>query len=150
MSLNIFLLLTCKVCQSLNGALINGVIMDLYRILIADLISAGRMFNVTTVSYYSYNQAWITTSSTDHMVVRIKACRDPHILLSETVGMGNNSYEVAFGIIDNTRSVIREGPYGANIVNVETPGIMSCYEFRLTGCNSYLNNNLFFILFVYY
>ena len=72
------------------------------------------------------------------MVVRIKACRDPHILLSEIVGMGENSYEVAFGILDNTRSVIREGALGPNIVSVETPGIMSCDEFRLIGSNIWL------------
>jgi Farnesoic acid 0-methyl transferase len=62
--------------------------------------------------------------------MRIKACRDPHILLSETIGVGDNTYEAAFGIIGNTKSVLREGPYGGNVVSADTPGIMDCDELR--------------------
>jgi Farnesoic acid 0-methyl transferase len=90
----------------------------------------GRVFNVSTISDYSYNQAWLTTTTVDHVVLQIKACRDPHILLSESIGLGPNSYEAAFGIIGNTKSVLREGPSGYNIVSVDTPGIMACDEFR--------------------
>ena len=44
--------------------------------------------------------------------------------------MGTNVYEVALGIIGNTKSVIREGPYGENVVWAETVGIMSCNQSR--------------------
>ena len=66
----------------------------------------------------------------DHVVLRIKACRDAHILLSEDIGATNNTYEAALGIIGNTKSVLRESVYGANVVVVDTPGIMHCDEFR--------------------
>ncbi len=66
----------------------------------------------------------------DSAVVNIRACHDAHILLSEANGMSPNTYEVAFGINGNTQSVMREGPYGANIVWVDTPGILSCDELR--------------------
>lgn len=91
---------------------------------------AGRIFNVSTALDYSYGQAWLSTYYVDHVILSIMGCRDAHILLSESSGMGNNSYEAALGILDNTRSVIREGPYGANVVSVDTPGIMVCNEFK--------------------
>lgn len=50
--------------------------------------------------------------------------------MSETLGIGSNTYEAAFGIIGNTKSVLRDGPYGNNVVMVDTPGIMKCDEFR--------------------
>jgi hypothetical protein len=94
------------------------------------LFLAGRVFNVSTIFDYSYKQAWLTTTTVDHVVLQIKACRDPHILMSETLGIGSNTYEAAFGIIGNTKSVLRDGPYGNNVVMVDTPGIMKCDEFR--------------------
>lgn len=90
----------------------------------------GRIFNVSTIKDYSYDQVWLSTYYVEHVILSIMACRDAHILLSELDGMGNNTYEVAFGILDNTKSVIREGPYGANIVSADTPGIMNCTEYR--------------------
>ena len=88
------------------------------------------MFSVATSTDYSYQQTWLTTASTDHVILGIKSCHDPHILLSEHLGFVNNSYEVAFGINRNTESVMREGPYGANVVWIDTPDIMSCTDFR--------------------
>lgn len=90
----------------------------------------GRVFNVSTLSQYSYSQAWLTTLAVDHVILRIKACRDAHILLSEQIGLSNNTYEAALGIIGNTKSVLRDSPYGNNMIMVDTPGIMSCDEFR--------------------
>jgi len=58
------------------------------------------------------------------------ACRDVHIVLSETIGVGDNIYEIGLGIIGNAFSVIREELQGVNIERVETPGIMNCNEFR--------------------
>jgi len=94
------------------------------------LFFAGRIFNVSTSLEYSYEQAWMTTYFVDHIILSIMGCRDAHILLSENSGSGNNSYEAALGILENTKSVIREGPYGDNIVSVETPGIMACNEYK--------------------
>lgn len=96
----------------------------------SDVTFPGRIFNVTTIKDYSYDQVWLSTYYVDHVILSIMACRDPHILLSELDGMGNNTYEVAFGILDNTKSVIREGPYGENVVSADTPGIMNCTEYR--------------------
>lgn len=94
------------------------------------MIVSGRIFDVSTIKEYSYYQVWATTYYVDHIVLHIKGCRDAHILLSETYHMGDNAYEVALGILNNTASVIREGPYGPNVVSVDTPGIMSCAEFK--------------------
>lgn len=91
---------------------------------------AGRLLNVKTVATYSYNQAWFTTLYVDHVVLRIKACRDAHILLSDKIGLGDNMYEAALGIGGNTKSVMREGPYYENVVWADTPGIMDCNNFR--------------------
>jgi len=66
----------------------------------------------------------------DHIILRIKACRDAHILLSESLEMGANTYEVALGILSNTMTVIREGPYGANVATADTPGILDCNQFK--------------------
>jgi Farnesoic acid 0-methyl transferase len=51
-------------------------------------------------------------------------------MFSDAVGVGGNTYEAALGIIDNTKSVLREGPQGVNVVIEDTPGIMSCDEYR--------------------
>ena len=84
----------------------------------------------TSPNSYSYKQAWFTTATTDHVVLNIQSCHDPHILLSEHLEHVNNSYEVALGINQNTQSVVREDIYGPNVVWIDTPDIMSCNEFR--------------------
>jgi len=90
----------------------------------------GRLLNVTTIENYSYNQTWFSVLYVDHVVLKIKACRDAHILLSDAIGKGNNMYEAALGIIGNTKSVMRNGPYFENEVWADTPGIMDCNEYR--------------------
>jgi hypothetical protein len=94
------------------------------------LVVVGRLLNVTTVKDYSYDQTWLSTAFSDHIVLKIKACRDAHILLSDTLGMGSNMYEAALGIGGNTKSVMREGPYYENVVWADTPGIMDCNGFK--------------------
>jgi Farnesoic acid 0-methyl transferase len=89
-------------------------------------LCAGRVLDVTTGDSYSYNQMWFTTLYTDHVILKIQACQDAHILFSDSIGMGSNMYEAALGIIGNTRSVMREGPYDENVVWADTPGIMDC------------------------
>lgn len=90
----------------------------------------GRVLNVSTILDYSYSQTWFTTFYTDSVVLRIKACKDAHILFSDAIGMGSNMYEVALGINGNTESVIREGPYHANVVWIRTPDILDCDRYR--------------------
>ena len=102
---------------------------------------AGRVLNMTTLSDYSYQQLWFTTMSTESAVLRIMACRDAHIVLSETIGMGNNLYEIGLGIIGNTVSVIREGLQGVNIERVETPNILNCNELRFVLLRSTTSGN---------
>lgn len=97
------------------------------------------MLDASTIADYSYRQAWFTTLVVDHVILRIKTCRDAHILLSESIGISNNTYEAALGILGNTQSVMREGPYGENVVWADTPGIMSCDESRLCFNNSFTN-----------
>jgi len=86
------------------------------------------VLNVTTVDFYSYTQTWISTEYRDHIVLMMKGCKDAHILLSDAVGLGTNMYEVALGINGNTQSVMREGPYGPNVVWIETPSILHCQD----------------------
>ena len=81
---------------------------------------------MTTIKDYSYSQTWFSTLNVDHVVLKIMACRDAHILFSDEFGMGSNMYEAALGIGGNTKSVMREGPYFPNEVWADTPGIMDC------------------------
>ena len=90
----------------------------------------GRVFNVSTIKDYSYRQTWFSTYYVDHVILKIKACRDVHVLFSDALGLGSNMYEAALGIGGNTKSVMREGPYYENVVWADTPGIMDCDKFK--------------------
>ena len=94
---------------------------------------AVRSLNVSTLDVYSYTQAWYTVLDESQTVVEVQGCKDAHILLSTGVNVWQDGYEVALGIKSNTESVIRENVYGANVVTRETPGIMSCDEYRLVS-----------------
>lgn len=89
-----------------------------------------RSVNVTTTDQYSYKQFWYTVTDEEYSVVEVKGCKDIHILLSTGMDMFVDGYEVGLGTHNNTWSVVRESPYGLNNVTVETPGIVSCHEYR--------------------
>ena len=58
----------------------------------------GRLLRLGTETGYSYDQYWIGVQSQDHVILRIKACKDAHILLSETFEDTGSVYEVALGM----------------------------------------------------
>ena len=90
-----------------------------------------RKLQVQTTKDYSYSQNWYSVRDEDHTIIRVMACADAHILLSNEQGTpGSNTYEVALGIGGNTDSVIRESPYGPNVVWINTLGILSCDTYR--------------------
>ena len=52
----------------------------------------------TSATDYNYNQAWLSVYNTDHFIFYVKACADPHIVLSDRMDSTENVYEVALGI----------------------------------------------------
>jgi hypothetical protein len=42
----------------------------------------------------------------------------------------NEAYEVVFGCYGNTKTELRQGAHGEILSTVETPGVVSCDEFR--------------------
>ena len=49
----------------------------------------------------------MTTFAQNHIVLKVKGCKDAHILLMEANVTWGNVYEIALGIKSNTESVIR-------------------------------------------
>jgi len=65
------------------------------------------------------------------MVVRVIACRDAHIALSETFNnVQTRTYEIIIGGNGNQNSFIRDYSTGGEKQRVETPDIMDCNNFR--------------------
>lgn len=63
--------------------------------------------------------------------MKVLACSNAFIVLSEEdAEVSENIYEVAIGIDDNKQSVIRESLNGGSNVSVDTPEVLSCYEYR--------------------
>lgn len=80
---------------------------------------------------WNYNQAWLSTYDMDHVIVRVKADHDAHLVFSDTMGDENtNVYEVVLGSHTNTNSLMRRCVYCNNDVWVETPDILKPDEFR--------------------
>ncbi len=59
-----------------------------------------------TDKQYEFNQIWFTTYHADHFIFYVKACHDPHILLSDNGSLDPMEYvyEVALGISGNLYS----------------------------------------------
>lgn len=75
-------------------------------------------------------QSWYTVIDEESTIVEVEACKDAHFLLSTGLSSWDKGYEVALGTHMNNYSVIREDIYGTNKVTAETPGILSCDEYR--------------------
>lgn len=80
---------------------------------------------------WNYRQAWLSTYGMDHLVVRVKAAHDAHLVFSDTMGDENaNVYEVVLGSHDNTNSLMRRCVYCENEVWENTPDVVNSEEFR--------------------
>ena len=74
----------------------------------------------------------MTVERQDFVVFRVKSCADAFIRLSDTQN-GKDVYEIAIGEDPQDgpiRSVIRNGKNGTEEAWKDTPGILSCAEFR--------------------
>ncbi|ELT98457.1 hypothetical protein CAPTEDRAFT_225278 [Capitella teleta] len=94
-----------------------------------DTQSIGTL-RVDTGEDYSYEQSWVSAIGRSAIVLQVKACRDVHVLLSDKEGVPGNGYEVAIGMSDNMKTAIREVKFGPNMINVDTPDILSCKDTR--------------------
>ena len=53
--------------------------------------------DLKTTADYSYTQYWAGVYGQDHVIMRIQACSDAHILLSYAAEDMSNVYEIALG-----------------------------------------------------
>ncbi|ELU10678.1 hypothetical protein CAPTEDRAFT_63764, partial [Capitella teleta] len=85
-----------------------------------------------TVDSYTYTQNWVSVVDQDHIVMKVQACADAHIIFSETEDeISDNVYEVIIGGWDNTKSAIRDSADSADIATEAfTPNITDCQEKR--------------------
>ena len=65
------------------------------------------------------------------MVLRIQACHDAHIALMERPGNDTlDTYEIVIGGWENTKSAIRDQKMGPLKIQVDSPKVLDCDEFR--------------------
>ena len=82
-----------------------------------------------------YSQFWMTVAQTDHIVVKIKACSDAHILLTSlmhgVLSPAMGSYEIVIGQRNNVtllRTKLLDP--STNKVEVATEYILDCEDSR--------------------
>ena len=79
-------------------------------------------------------RTWMTVSEDDrnHIIFRIKAASDAHILLTDEVNDYTKGYELIIGGWDNSQSAIKIPPHsgGTIVIEVPTPDILSANEWR--------------------
>lgn len=97
---------------------------------------------ISTLPTHNYNQLSKTIIEQSSLVVRVQACRDAHVTLSE---MFNNvqtrTYEVIIGGYGNENSFIRDYDTSVEVQKVATPGIMDCNNY-LAFWVSWANNRI--------
>lgn len=78
-----------------------------------------------------YGDLIYTLTDKSHIIISVSACRDASIALSEVPGIfSHNTYEIVIGGNTNTVTVLRSSVRGANVIEVQTPGILDCWNSR--------------------
>ena len=80
-----------------------------------------------TEQIFNLQRVWVATLGEQHILFKLKACADAHVVLSKNVGLTSiDSYEIHIGAQNNTMSYIRQGVNGGVMDEDSTRGILSC------------------------
>jgi hypothetical protein len=86
---------------------------------------------VTTLPTHTYNQLSKSIMGQTSIMLRVQACRDAHIALSELFNnVLTRTYEIIIGGNNNANSFIRDFVTSNEGQRVSTPGIMDCYNYK--------------------
>lgn len=89
------------------------------------------LIKLHTGSTYSYDRYHQTVKDKQWMLFSVKSCNDAHIALSSNPGFtAEHTYEIVLGGASNKKSFIRNETLSASLVSKDTPGILSCDEYR--------------------
>ena len=87
--------------------------------------------SATTVPSHTYNQLSKSMFGQNAFVVRVQACRDAHIALSELFNnVQSRTYEIIIGGNANMNSFIRDAETFHEKIRVDTPNILDCNNYR--------------------
>ena len=86
---------------------------------------------VTTMPSRNYNQLSKSVVGQNSLVVRVQACRDAHIALSQLFNnIITGTYEIIIGGYGNMKSFIRDAATYDEHLSVDTPNIMDCTNYK--------------------
>jgi hypothetical protein len=95
------------------------------------LIVAVTSVRAWTFPALNYNQLSKSIVEQSSIVVRVLACHDAHIALSEIFNnILTRTYEIVIGGYENQNSFIRDYSSGGEVQKVSTPNIMDCYNYK--------------------
>jgi len=87
---------------------------------------------VLTPAVYDYQYLpEVAVSKKSHVTFRVRAGADAHVALSMMYGdTDRKTYELVLGGWNNSRSAVRYGGRGPVVAQVDTPNLLSAYDFR--------------------
>jgi Farnesoic acid 0-methyl transferase len=107
----------------------------------SDFLTVSSM-RVSSLPIHTYNQMSKTIFDETSIVLRVQACQDGSIGLSELFNnVQTRTYEVIIGGYGNQQSFIRDFESSTEVQKVPTPGIMDCNNYR-TFWISWANHNI--------
>lgn len=82
---------------------------------------------MTTLGDGKYSRTCFTVYNRNYVVLRIRACSDAQVTLSQYVGMTDyETVEINIGALQNSATYIRSSVGGTIVAQVDTPNILSC------------------------